>query len=269
MKRRLQAFLMIFFAIFGVSCETALEKRVRQAREAAEGAGLDAQALASFSSSLGRSPERFLELLDKVSALAQADPWLLARADKAKSLPPAYEPGDLVSLDGTSLAVSRPGHRLREPAFQALAAASAAAKKEGVVLLVSSAYRSYSYQEGLFSRNVEELGRKEAERVSARPGASQHQLGTAVDFGSITDAFAATAAGRWMAANAGRFGFSLSYPQGYETLTGYVWESWHYRYVGIEAVAFQDEFFGGIQHSMLLFLDAHFTQAAAASAAKR
>ncbi|TXT45375.1 MAG: peptidase M15B and M15C DD-carboxypeptidase VanY/endolysin [Spirochaetes bacterium] len=257
MKRAFQTSFMITIVLFGVSCESATESKIRHIQGIAQGAGLGAQALASFSASLKAKPERFFELLDKILAQAEADPWLLVRADKARAIPADYEPKDLVSLDGTSVVVSRPGHRVRLPAYQALAAAAAAAKAEGVTLLVSSAYRSYAYQESLFARNVAELGRQEAERVSARPGTSQHQLGTAVDFGSITDAFAGTAAGRWMGANAGRFGFSLSYPQGYEALTGYVWESWHYRYIGIEASAMQNEYFGGLQYNLLLFLDAY------------
>ncbi|MCE1197115.1 D-alanyl-D-alanine carboxypeptidase family protein, partial [bacterium] len=86
--------------------------------------------------------------------------------------------------------------------------------------------------------------------------ASQHQLGTAADFGSITDEFAGTAAGKWVAANAGRFGFSLSFPKGLEPVTGYLWESWHFRYIGKEAAALQEEYFGGVQHYLIVFLDA-------------
>ena len=202
------------------------------------------------------SPDRFFALLDNVKAEMAADPGLLRRADKQKGLPADFAPDDLVALDGTVLAVSRPGHKLRKPAFDALAVMSKAARAEGITLLVSSAYRSYEYQKGVFARNVAEMGEKEAIRVSAPPGASQHQLGTAMDFGSITDAFATTAAGKWMLANAGRFGFSLSFPKGLEPVTGYMWESWHYRFIGKDAVALQDEYFGGVQHYLILFLDA-------------
>ena len=185
-----------------------------------------------------------------------ADPFLLRLLDKRHSLPSDYEPADLVHLDGTGLPVSRAGHRLRKPAFDSLVVMDKAARSEGISLLVSSSYRSYAYQSEVFSRNVAEMGKKEAERVSAAPGTSQHQLGTAIDFGSITDAFAETAASKWLAKNAGRFGFSLSYPKGQEGLTGYVWESWHYRYIGKDAVALGDEYFGGIQQYLMLFLDA-------------
>jgi D-alanyl-D-alanine carboxypeptidase len=143
---------------------------------------------------------------------------------------------------------------LRYRAEAALEEMAAAAMAEGHVLVISSAYRSYEYQAGSFERWTERLGLEEAERVSARPGRSQHQLGLAVDFGSITNDFADTDTGRWVAANAGRFGFSLSYPLGYEEITGYAWESWHYRYVGRDLAAFIDTWFGSIQHFALSFI---------------
>ena len=143
---------------------------------------------------------------------------------------------------------------LRRKAEAALEEMAAAAKASGITLTVSSAYRSYQYQIGSFQRWTSRLGLKEAERVSARPGRSQHQLGLVVDFGSISNAFAETEAGKWVASNAGRFGFSLSYPRGYEDLTGYSWESWHYRYVGRELAAFIGVWFNGIQQYALRFI---------------
>jgi D-alanyl-D-alanine carboxypeptidase len=107
----------------------------------------------------------------------------------------------------------------------------------------------------VYARVVAELGQEAADRESARPGRSQHQLGLVVDFGSIDDSFAATAPSRWLAANASRFGWSLSFPKGYEAVTGYRWESWHYRYVG-QATTLIDRRFGGIQQYCLEFLDA-------------
>jgi D-alanyl-D-alanine carboxypeptidase len=98
------------------------------------------------------------------------------------------------------------------------------------------------------------MGQEEADRESARPGHSQHQTGLVVDFGSIDDSFAETRAGRWIAANASRFGWSVSFPQGYEAVTGYRWESWHYRYVGRDLTAFIDAYFGGIQQYALQFI---------------
>lgn len=217
--------------------------------------GVDAVAAKTTARKIDGTPDRFLALIERVTSTMTADPALLRRADKSKGLPADFEPADLIALDGSSLSLSRVGHNLRKPAFDALLVMDKAARADGVTLLVSSAYRSYSYQKTLFARYVAEMGEKEAIRVSAPPGASQHQLGTAMDLGSITDAFATTSAGKWMASNAGRYGFSLSFPKGLEAVTGYVWESWHYRFIGKDAVALQDEYFGGVQHYLMLFLD--------------
>lgn len=218
--------------------------------------GIGVQQSADIRKKIEKSPQRFFVLLKNVETAMKVDPFLLRRADKQKGLPASYEPTDLVALDGTGLSVSRPGHRLRKPAFEALREMDREARAQGITLVVSSSYRSYAYQQEVFARNVKEMGEMEASRVSARPGASQHQLGTAIDFGSITDAFAETRAGTWLAANADRFGFSLSYPKGMEAVTGYVWESWHYRFIGKEAAALQKEYFLGVQHYLMLFLDA-------------
>ena len=132
-----------------------------------------------------------------------------------------------------------------------------AARGSGISLLVSSAYRSYAYQEGVWDRGVAAEGEAATARVIARPGHSQHQLGLAIDFGSIDDSFAGTPASAWLLANARRFGFSQSYPKGLEEVTGYKWESWHYRYVGKAAAAMEAEFFGGVQQYLVLFLEAY------------
>jgi zinc D-Ala-D-Ala carboxypeptidase len=174
--------------------------------------------------------------------------------DKRHSLPAGYAPSDLVTLTEGSYRVSRSGLTLRRAAAAALEEMAKAARADGVVLVASSAYRSYEYQTQVYNRNVREMGQEAADRESARPGHSQHQTGLVVDFGSIDDSFAATAASRWMAANASRFGWSLSFPDGYEEVTGYRWESWHYRYVGKGLAAFIDKYFDGIQQYALRFL---------------
>ena len=127
-------------------------------------------------------------------------------------------------------------------------------KKDGITLVVSSTFRSYDYQKMIYERNVKQMGKEAADRESAVPGTSQHQLGTAVDFGSITDDFAETKAGKWLEANAMKYGWSLSFPQGYEPVTGYRWECWHYRYIGIPACAFQEKWFKNVQQYMMEFI---------------
>ena len=189
-----------------------------------------------------------------LSACLEGDRHLRELVDKKHALPEGYAPPDLVTLTEGSYRVSRNGLTLRRVAAAALDEMAKAARAGGVVLVASSAYRSYEYQTQVYNRNVREMGQAAADRESARPGHSQHQTGLVVDFGSIDDSFAATPAGRWMAANASRFGWSLSFPDGYEEVTGYRWESWHYRYVGKGLAAFIDKYFDGIQQYALRFL---------------
>jgi D-alanyl-D-alanine carboxypeptidase len=189
-----------------------------------------------------------------LSACLEGDRYLRALVDKKHSLPAGYAPSDLVTLAEGSYRISRSGLTLRRSAAAALDEMAKAARADGVTLVASSTYRSYEYQTQVYNRNVKEMGQEAADRESARPGHSQHQTGLVVDFGSIDDSFAATAAGRWMSTNASSFGWSLSFPDGYEGLTGYRWESWHYRYVGKTLAAFIDNYFDGIQQYALRFI---------------
>ena len=204
---------------------------------------------------IGNDAGSFLAELKRVLVAEKEN--LLVLVDKWHLLPDGYTPQNLVTLTaGRAYMINRKDLSLTKTAEQALQQMALAAKQDGVTLLVSSSYRSYAYQKNLFERYVRESGEKEAERFSARAGTSQHQLGTVVDFGSISDAFAQTRAGKWMLHNASKYGWSLSFPKGYEAVTGYVWESWHYRYIGAEACAFQQKWFGDIQQYMLEFIDA-------------
>jgi D-alanyl-D-alanine carboxypeptidase len=191
---------------------------------------------------------------DSLHACLAGDRFVRYLVDKRHSLPAGYEPSDLVPLESGSYRLNRAGLSLRSAAAASLETMAAAARADGITLLVSSSYRSYDYQAEVYNRIVREMGQEAADRESARPGHSQHQTGLAADFGSIDDSFAQTPAGRWMAANASSFGWSLSYPDGYETLTGYRWESWHFRYVGRDLAAFIDTYFDGIQQYALRFL---------------
>lgn len=226
-----------------------------RARLALAAAPIPAEAKAAIQARVDASPNVFLRYVSAASSEAAADLMLLARVDKEKALPKAYAPADLVALDGTGLSVSRAGHHLRKPAYIALKAMDAAARLDGTNLVVASSYRSYDYQVEVWNRTVKSDGLAATEASVAPPGHSQHQLGTAVDFGPISEAFAQTKASSWLATNARRFGFSLSYPKGLTAITGYEWESWHYRYIGKEAAALEGEFFGGIQEYVLLFLE--------------
>ena len=129
--------------------------------------------------------------------------------------------------------------QMRDDAATALEEMFAAAKEEGVGLSTVSGYRSYSKQSSIYSRKKATQGQEAADRVSARPGTSEHQLGLAMDIAKkgssqLNTGFGKTAEGQWVNANAYRFGFIVRYMEDYEEITGYMYEPWHVRYVGKE-----------------------------------
>ncbi|WP_296090163.1 M15 family metallopeptidase [uncultured Treponema sp.] len=195
-------------------------------------------------------------ILEEEKTFRADDKSLFFLIDKKHTATSSYAPKDLVSLEKNSLFdLNKDGMKIRAEAYSALNEMAQAALNDGIRLFVSSAYRSYSYQENLFNHYVSVDGLEEAERESARAGTSQHQLGTAVDFGSISDDFDKTQMGQWVYKNAADYGWSLSFPKGYEDVTGYRWECWHFRYIGKNACRFQQKWFGGIQQFMLEFID--------------
>lgn len=151
------------------------------------------------------------------------------------------------------------GYQVATPAAGPLAELLAASDREGLGFKIASAFRSYAYQQGVYGHVVAASGQTAADRVSARPGHSEHQTGLAADLvtpaspGCDFDAcFADTAGGRWLAENAWRYGFIIRYQAGTTRLTGYSPEPWHLRYVGRPLaaelrrthVATLEEFFG-------------------------
>ena len=222
-------------------------------------AGIPDQLARKVAASVLESPAFIMELL----VLLQQDPYTYYLVDKKNALPDGYEPDDLVSLRAGSYRLDRDGLMLRAIAVEALEELSAAAASEGIFLTVGSTYRSAAYQAQVYEREVALYGKEAADRESAQPGKSQHQLGLTLDFTPIYDAFAQTPASRWLLNNASRFGWSLSFPDGYEEVTGYRWESWHYRFVGKDLAAFIDKYFGGIQQYALQFIKAWREQAGA------
>ena len=172
------------------------------------------------------------------------DPWdehadLLL--DTTYRLPDTPDPPDLVRVREAGFDSD---HRVRAVLIDDLRALRGAAEAAGAMLAVQSAYRSYAYQRQVFAGWVARLGEAQALRVSARPGHSEHQLGTAIDFRTRggpapwdVDDWGLTPEGAWLMANAHRFGFLLSYPAGEEERTCYDYEPWHYRWVGRERAA--------------------------------
>lgn len=174
--------------------------------------------------------------------LAGDDLLVLVNKQPAQQLAADWAPRDLVPIPGAEMMPGRDGE-LRHGVSLALAEMLAAAGDDGIDLGVRSAYRSYTTQCITFAFKVSQHGIEHARRFSAEPGRSQHQLGTTVDItGSrVGWALAQTLGdepeGMWLEANAHRFGFALSYPEGAELVTGYAFEPWHYRYIGRAAAA--------------------------------
>lgn len=144
-------------------------------------------------------------------------------ANKIYPLPSTFAPGE------------------NKEARQELDKMLAAAKKQGFDFVAFSGYRSFDYQTTLYNNYVNRDGQAAADRYSARPGYSEHQTGLAFDVGErgkenlwLTEEFGETPAGQWLLANAQDYGFILRFPKNKEDITGYMYESWHYRYVGID-----------------------------------
>jgi D-alanyl-D-alanine carboxypeptidase len=182
------------------------------------------------------SPLRVRDDLPRPTQLEreEADRLLVVVTKEQPLSPRDYAPSDLVRWRETA-------YEMRAEVADQLHRLFRAADKRGHRLTVISGYRSYQTQAETYEFWVEQYGRASADASSARPGHSEHQTGLAVDIDSPADGcyldacFGGTAAGEWVAAHAWRFGFVLSYPQGYRERTGYTYEPWHLRYVGPRA----------------------------------
>ncbi|MGL4606753.1 MAG: M15 family metallopeptidase [Eubacteriaceae bacterium] len=168
---------------------------------------------------------------------AQSNDSLIKIVNKYQSVPEDYVPEDLITVEVDGIGSNL---QMRTEAAHALKELFDAGKKEGFLLSASSGYRSYATQDALFDNNVKTLGMQEAEMVSARPGRSEHQLGLAMDITSeavdfqLVEAFGETPEGIFLKNNAYKYGFIVRYPQGKTDITGYAYEPWHFRYVGLE-----------------------------------
>lgn len=156
--------------------------------------------------------------------------WMVV--NKQRTLPSTYAPSDLVTVGG--------GQKMRQEAATAAKELVSAAIKDGVTLKYISGYRSYNYQQSVYSGYVKQSGQASADTFSARPGHSEHQTGLAVDLGNsngscdLDACFGTTTGGKWLASNANKFGFIIRYPEGKTGLTGYQYEPWHIRYLGTD-----------------------------------
>ena len=164
---------------------------------------------------------------------------ILIIVNKYNKLPGEYEADDLEEIsseyfvNGNTLV-----RKLRKEAKEAFEKMSKASIENGTPVYGQSAYRPYSMQKKIYDQEVENGGVEYADRDTARPGHSEHQTGLAIDvasekWGNMYN-FANTSSYEWMENNAHKYGFILRYRNGYESIHGYIYEGWHYRYVGVK-----------------------------------
>ncbi len=177
---------------------------------------------------IGLDLEGYSKYVSYTAEEAQDDLTILV--NKYHKLPDDYEPDDL-----TPLSYNNGYYKLRKDAAEAFEKLTSAALIDNVVFYPFSAYRSFSTQERLYNRYVDEDGQENADTYSARPGFSEHQLGLAVDVRSSTLNDNLTPEHyEWMLNNSYKYGFIVRYPKGKQYITQYMEEPWHIRYLGIE-----------------------------------
>ena len=162
----------------------------------------------------------------------------LILVNKYSYLTEDYIPENLEPID---IAYARSGMQLVREAKEAFETLSEDAKKEGMNIIAMSSYRSYDYQVNLYNNYVATDGKEAADTYSARAGYSEHQTGLAVDvYNKVLPytSFEETEEFNWMQENAYKYGFILRFPKDKVNITGYQYESWHYRYVGKEAAKY-------------------------------
>ncbi len=168
---------------------------------------------------------------------------ILILVNKEWNLSESYVPADLVPVEAEFASHVLPERRqMRREAAEALARMIEGARQEGLDIVCISGYRSYGTQKAVYEAKVRQVGEENAARYVAYPGQSEHQTGLAMDVcdrnglaNPLTTGFGETKEGQWLKENAHRFGFIIRYPKGRENITGYNYEPWHVRYVGLEA----------------------------------
>lgn len=168
------------------------------------------------------NPDVFAEVSVTVTPyVAPAEPEItyisgILIANKTYPLPSTYNPG------------------VDPAANAALQKMFAAAKTDGLHLFVRSGFRNYATQKRLYNNYVARDGKAEADRYSARPGHSEHQTGLGFDINKADSSFEGTPEAIWLSKNCHKYGFIIRYPQGKEHITGYIYEPWHVRYLGVD-----------------------------------
>ena len=186
---------------------------------------------------------------------------LYVLANKANYFPEDFKPKDLVVPDiPFSFSGENEKKYLQKPAADALTLLIRAAAEEGISISGVSGYRSIARQKVIYKYNVDNYGQAHADKYSAKPTYSEHHTGLCMDVSSasvnfgLVEAYGDTKEGKWLAANAHKYGYVIRYPKGKESITGYSYEPWHIRYLGVDLASYlyrngltYEEFVAGMQ----------------------
>ncbi len=167
--------------------------------------------------------KKFPDSLKVENGLTYTQEGNILIANKSHALPSTYVPVSTNNSCG-----------LTDDTYNAFVQLQQAAASKGLNLENKSNYRSYATQESIYNQYVYDYGETTADTFSARPGHSEHQTGMAIDLNSIDDSFAYTAESEWLKEHCYEYGFIIRYPEGKQSITGYKYEPWHIRYVGVE-----------------------------------
>ena len=153
--------------------------------------------------------------------------------NKYHALNKDYEVSDIVKVSTT---YAYEGMKLNKEAYEAFKKLADDAKKEGYTIVILSSYRTYEYQDKLWTDRKNKSGIQKADAYAARAGSSEHETGLAIDVADYNNPvnFGEREAYTWMINNSYKYGYILRYPEGKEDITGYDYEAWHYRYLGVD-----------------------------------
>ena len=177
-------------------------------------------------------------LPDKLDLLKKDNGDVLVLVNKLHAISKYYEPTDMVAINGSY--TTNQGLEMKEDAYKAFKKMRKAARADGIYFKICSAYRTYETQKWLYKNYLNTMGRELRDIRSAAPGRSEHHTGYAIDLvtkstgWTLTQDFAKTDEGKWIKKNCAKYGYIIRYPKGKTDITGYDYEPWHLRYVGVD-----------------------------------
>ncbi len=177
-------------------------------------------------------------LPDKLDLLKKDNGDVLVLVNKLHAVSKYYEPTDMVAINGNY--TTNQGLEMKEDAYKAFKKMRKAARADGIYFKICSAYRTYETQKWLYKNYLNTMGRELRDIRSAAPGRSEHHTGYAIDLvtkstgWTLTQDFAKTGEGKWIKKNCAKYGYIIRYPKGKTDITGYDYEPWHLRYVGVD-----------------------------------